>query len=1046
MLNSKKKKGYNDLITNGKDMVNFYRNHPCIAAYDLLGVDLAPVQRVVFRDMWFKNYVIVVASRGLGKTFLLGLLAALSAMLSPGYRVGLLAPVFRQSVTVCNNSTFWSSDGLVTNTEEFYDSVVSGLTQTQSLVIQNTILSKWKNKDRACISIKTNKGFELAGSIDHSIMVLNSNFGLEYKELQDITKDEYIAIKTGFNYFGNDNSIDVSDIENRLYKYINEFKLPTVLNTNLSYLLGLLCGDGYIENENVKRRFWLTGFCSEDEQLIKVYKYILKTEFNIQEDRLHESKHDNTYRVEVSSIVLWNYLKNIGMSSTTASDKCIPMIIKKSTRDNVLAFTSGIYDTDGCCHISTVGKNNSCTVSYVSTSKKLCKELQAVLLNVGIMGSFSIKSKKRTTFFNTTNKEHVCKECYRVRITGTDNLKCFYSQINFKLDRKSNSLGEYVNNLLKEDFNNTIPNSFIPVWELATKCKTMKNCDLNFLSWYLNKYKKYRKTPYSYSRIEKLLYHANELGINDDNYNKLYYIISNKLHFVKLKEKDYFFADTIDIEVENESCYWADGFINHNSKLIFSEVEKLYLQSSILREACERKPIRGSDACYLRFKSVGGMTPSYIEGLPLGDGGKIRGSRFYLILMDELAQIPDQILDMVVRPMGATALAPMERVRRLERQKRLIDLGLATQDDFEEETVNKMVMASSGYYKFNHMWRRMHDHWSQIDKDAVEGVESQYAVWQVPHWDLPSGFLDKNNIAEAKRIMSNSEFRMEYEAAMVSDSEGFFKASLLDECTLGSGHNTELVGRKDSQYILGVDPNQGGKASTGVVVVRVAEINRIVDVLELKGKTTQALTQSIQNLCTKFNIIRIFMDKGGGGKAIGDLLEEGYGGFEPIIDRTNDEHSYMEGRHILEPVNFNPAWISDANFTTKSMLEDKKLLFPEVPVSSTVNLKGIQYQNINTLKSQMLNIIVTQTTTGILHFDTPTKGQNKDLYSALILAAHGARQIERELEGAEDPILYSNGGLIRPRETAENFRSLVNNSEGLSSSLLGSALLKKKVK
>lgn len=501
------------------------------------------------------------------------------------------------------------------------------------------------------------------------------------------------------------------------------------------------------------------------------------------------------------------------------------------------------------------------------------------------------------------------------------------------------------------------------------------------------------------------------------------------------------------------SCMLKPGYrvgliapVFRQSKMIFSEVEKLYAQSSILREACEKKPTRGSDTCYLKFKSVAGMTPSYIEALPLGDGNKIRGSRFYLVVVDELAQVPDQTLDMVVRPMGATSLAPMERVRRLEQQKRLIDLGLATAEDFEEETVNKMVMTSSGYYKFNHMWRRMKDHWAQMERAEERGEKCDYSVWQVPHWDLPVGFLDRNNIEEARRVMSHSEFRMEYEAAMISDSEGFFKASLLEQCTHGSGHSIEMTGEKGAKYVLGVDPNQGGKASTGVVIVKLGPVNRIVGVLELKRKTTQQLTQAIQDLCDNFKVIRIFMDKGGGGRAIGDLLEEGYGDREPIIDRTNDDHAHLPGRHILELVNFNPAWISDANFTTKAMLEDKRILFPETPIGALSDSVGIGYENVNTLKSQMLNIIVTQTATGVLHFDTPTKGQNKDLYSAIILAAHGVRIIEKELEEDEGPILFNAGGFVRQRQPGASFDPLSNAGASKGHSPVSAAVLKKKIK
>jgi hypothetical protein len=114
-------------------------------------------------------------------------------------------------------------------------------------------------------------------------------------------------------------------------------------------------------------------------------------------------------------------------------------------------------------------------------------------------------------------------------------------------------------------------------------------------------------------------------------------------------------------------------------------------------------------------------------------------------------------------------------------------------------------------------------------------------------------------------------------------------------------------------------------------------------------------------------------------------------------------------------VNFNPSWIADANFTTLSLLEDRKLLFPEPP-TGTADILGEAYENVKELKKQMLNIVVTQTPAGALHFDTPKKGQNKDLYSATILAAHGCRMVEKEMEEDPEPILYNNSGYIRERK------------------------------
>ena len=481
------------------------------------------------------------------------------------------------------------------------------------------------------------------------------------------------------------------------------------------------------------------------------------------------------------------------------------------------------------------------------------------------------------------------------------------------------------------------------------------------------------------------------------------------------------------------------------AKMMFEEIEKLYSQSSIFRESCEKRPMRGPDTCYVKFKSVSGVDGSSIKAIPLGnDGAKIRGSRFYLICADELAQIPDKIFDLVVRPMASVKMDPMKNVRKIEKQKELIKSGIATSGDFEDERINKLIMTSSGFYKFNHMYRRMKSYWERMGRGDED---CNYAVYQIPHMLLPDGFLDKDSVEEAQRVMSNHEFRMEYHAEMISDSEGFFKASLLEACTLGSGFTLQFRGNSSSSYIIGVDPNQGGSASCGIVVIKLGSVNNIVNAFELKKLTTQELTKAVQKLCGDFNVIRIFMDKGGGGKAICDLLEEGYNNQDPIIDRTNDDHKHLEGRHILEMINFNVGWIADANFDTLSLFEAKKLLFPENPTSS-LDLDEKQYSTIEALKKQMLSIIVTQTSAGSLHFDTPKKTQKKDLYSAIILAGYGVRMLEKELEDNGEPILFNSSGMVRMHSGTLGWNELNKTGPVVSSISTGvdAAILKRRIK
>jgi hypothetical protein len=310
----------------------------------------------------------------------------------------------------------------------------------------------------------------------------------------------------------------------------------------------------------------------------------------------------------------------------------------------------------------------------------------------------------------------------------------------------------------------------------------------------------------------------------------------------------------------------------------------------------------------------------------------------------------------------------------------------------------------------------MREYWTQIDEGS-----NDHAVYQIPYTLLPNGFLDPKNVENARRVMADHEFRMEYMADMVSDSEGFFKASILEECTIGSNFKVELVGNASAKYVLGIDPNQGGSAKCGVVIVRLGEdFNKVVRVLALDGKTTQDITMAIQGLCKSYNIIRIYMDRGGGGKAVLDLLEEGYNEEEPILDRDNSDNIRKEGKHILEAITFGTAWIADANYATLALLEDKKVRFPEATLakSSAKDIEDKEQARVEELKRQCVSIVVTQTASGALHFDTPKKGQNKDLYSAFILACYGIKALSREVEEDGTNELYNGGGMVRSKENS----------------------------
>jgi len=447
------------------------------------------------------------------------------------------------------------------------------------------------------------------------------------------------------------------------------------------------------------------------------------------------------------------------------------------------------------------------------------------------------------------------------------------------------------------------------------------------------------------------------------------------------------------------------------AKVVFREVEDLYNKSDIFREATSRPAIKSTDMHEMKFKPAGRYSASSIVAIPLGaDGSKIRGQRFFTICADEFVQIPEQIFNLVIRPMAVTQHDPMANVKRIERNKRLKSMGIEVDDD---SSVNKIVMTSSGFFKVNHMWQRMKHYWKKID----EGNKS-YGVFQASYTDLPEGFLNQSNIEEARETMPKSLFEMEYCGLMISDSEGFFKASIIEFCVANKLDNyftVETIGRKDSKYIMAIDPARTGD-SFAILIFKLSGFSlKLVYAVTYNNISSIDTVNEIFKLRDRFNLIRIVMDSQGGGLNIKDLLQGGIDNNRPILDILDKNNYGKDGDLILHLYNPSPSTNTDANFTALSMLEKKSLLFPGPPPSGSDEEDHL-YEYIELLKRQILSITVTQNPNGSLNFNTQSSRAKKDLYSCFIMGCWVAKQlIKEENMTKEQEVMLSYAGVIKTR-------------------------------
>lgn len=527
------------------------------------------------------------------------------------------------------------------------------------------------------------------------------------------------------------------------------------------------------------------------------------------------------------------------------------------------------------------------------------------------------------------------------------------------------------------------------------------------------------------------------------------------------------------------------GAAFRQSKIIFEYMETIWRNSPILRSIFSGNddgPRRDVDRCTIR------LGDSWTIAIPMGDGSKIRGLRAHIIIADEFASISPDIYETVVSGFAAVSASPIQNVKDQAKQKALKEAGLWL-DDLDTLNIkmgNQAIISGTADYGFKHFasyWKRYKAIIeSQGDLEKLQEIFKgevpdnfnwkDYSIIRIPYELIPKGFMDDKQVSRAKATIHTGIYNMEYAACFITDSEGFFKRSLIESCVANDtkpifiGEKRILFeamvkGNPQNQYIYGIDPASEQDNFSIVILEAHADHNRVVycwttNRSNFKERMKTGLVtehdfygfcvRKIRNLMKTFPPIGIGMDAQGGGVAIEEAfhdpskLEEGESLIWPIIDSNKDKDTDSQaGLHILELIQFAKSdWTSQANHGLRKDLEDKTLLFPRfdnltLGLSLEQDNKSIMSTDltpiydslsecvleIEELKNELTTIVMTQTSTGPNardRWDTPEvklsggrKGRlRKDRYSSLVIANMIARQRQKTLKPIEYEVIGDN--------------------------------------
>ena len=492
------------------------------------------------------------------------------------------------------------------------------------------------------------------------------------------------------------------------------------------------------------------------------------------------------------------------------------------------------------------------------------------------------------------------------------------------------------------------------------------------------------------------------------------------------------------------------------SKILYSYVDAIWKNSTVLRSVFKSS----DDGVKMNNDMiVFTMGSSKLYFVPIGSGSKIRGLRANIVIADEMNSLDTDVYEVVINNFAAVSMDPINSMKKTSKIKYLTDRGLDIPEELAEESFqNQSIIAGTMGYEGQPMFNYWQKYKKIIDtkgeslKEAFGGVETDlsykdFCIMRIPYELIPKGFMDDKTIARAKATIHIGAYNSEYGCVPTKDTTGFFKRSLIEQCVANdktikqdefwpewcpNSFDPMINGRKDYQYVLGIDP----ASETDNLAMVITEVHpthqRVVYCWTINREEVKNIDPSlnyyaycakhIRDLYKRFNITKIGIDGQGGGVSLYEALhdKDALGPdevpfWEEIDYSKPKETDRMSGDHNIVMVQFaNYKWTAAANHNLRKDLESRTILFPRynsllLGLAGEEGFGGSQIEdaflNIEELKEELTTIIMTFTgqrerwDTPQVKTDTNKVGHmKKDRYSALLIANSLSRDINKHLK------------------------------------------------
>ncbi len=456
------------------------------------------------------------------------------------------------------------------------------------------------------ICLKTSMGYEISGTPEHKVIVINGNGDVIFKKLEDITNNDYVALTYNTNIFNDKLKLNFHFRPSKFDSNSHTLKNIEYMNEDIARLLGYAISEG---NDNTK--IVITNYDKEiQDDIVKICEKIGIGYVSLTCD--DEKNNGLPINAQIASVALVDFMYYLGYRCG-AKNKEVPWSILQADKNSQAAFIRSLFDGDGTVFYgeSDDGERmrTKVLVEYYSSSYELCRQLQIMLLNMGIISRLNIKKGVSLEYRGEIRNYD---KSYRISINGGEILK-FANLIGFGLDRKKEILNRCIEELESRDrWTDVIyPNIDKKLKVLYERLKLMGKRGEIIKTWEEDfivgdKSTKITRRRSVSSREHLISYDFNkpmwayitgERYPSKDTLDKMLHILSPtsdmiEYKYLKILGEKFIFdkVDNIknekekvyDLTVDDVHSYIGNGIVNHNTILACSVIKQIARKTLIL--------------------------------------------------------------------------------------------------------------------------------------------------------------------------------------------------------------------------------------------------------------------------------------------------------------------------------------------------------------------------------------------------------------------------------------------------------------------------------